>query len=285
MASQWENFLRNLGEWQGSFTQFSPNGELLESTPSLLLLEGLEGNQKVRLTLRRFSSSAEGAGDGKVSELVREYNCLARDILFFENGAFSQGSMQLAPYSEFGAEFGFVAENRRLRLVQLYNSSGKLSQFTLIREMRAGTNATECPPLTLQQLLGKWQGEAVTLYPDWRAPDTYSTYLELHETLSGKVVQRLTFGSGAERKTIESIGSVSEKVLTFNQGALPIQVLLLPDGASATSPCQVKLHSPFFLEAGWLIKPDWRQRLIRSYNEKGEWISLTLVSEYKVSSC
>ncbi|NEP08577.1 MAG: DUF3598 family protein, partial [Okeania sp. SIO4D6] len=27
--------------------------------------------------------------------------------------------------------------------------------------------------------------------------------------------------------------------------------------------------------AGWLIKPDLRQRLIRTYNEKGEWVSLT----------
>ncbi len=283
MTSQWENFLQNLGEWQGSFTQFSPEGELLGNTPSVLLLESLEDNQRVRLTLRRFSSSVEGSGDGKVSELVREYNCLARDILFFENGAFSQGSMQLAPYSEFGAEFGFVGENRRMRLVQLYNSSGKLSQFTLIREMRAGTSATERPPLTLQQLLGEWQGEALTLYPDWRSPDTYSTHLELHETLSGEVVQRLTFGSGADRKTIQSTGSVSERVLRFNRGALPVQVLLLPDGASATCPEQVKLHSPFFLEVGWLIQPDLRQRLIRSYSEKGEWTSLTLVTERKVS--
>lgn len=32
MRSQWECLLENLGEWQGSFTRFSPQGEPL--TPS-----------------------------------------------------------------------------------------------------------------------------------------------------------------------------------------------------------------------------------------------------------
>lgn len=283
MASQWDNFLQNLGEWQGSFAQISPQGEIQGNTPSVLLLESSEDKQKVRLTLRRFSSNSENSGDGKISELVREYDCLGRDILFFENGAFSQGSMQLAPYSEFGAEFGFVGENRRMRLAQIYNSSGQLSQFTLIREMRSGSNATERPPLTLPQLLGEWRGEAVTLYPDWRSPDTYSTQLELHETLAGKVVQQLTFGSGANTKTLRSAGSLSGQVVEFDGGSSPVQVLLLPDGASATCPKQVKLRTPFFLEVGWLVQPDLRQRLIRSYSEKGEWVSLTLVTERKVS--
>ncbi len=57
---------------------------------------------------------------------------------------------------------------------------------------------------------------------------------------------------------------------------------MLPDGASATSPLKVQLRQPLFLEAGWLIQPNMRQRMIRSYNDKGEWVSLTLVTEEKV---
>ncbi|MEB3174709.1 MAG: DUF3598 family protein, partial [Cyanobacteriota bacterium] len=36
MGSNWENFLKNQGEWRGSFTQVSPTGEILGSTPSIL---------------------------------------------------------------------------------------------------------------------------------------------------------------------------------------------------------------------------------------------------------
>ncbi|MBD0387112.1 MAG: DUF3598 family protein, partial [Nostoc sp. C3-bin3] len=50
MKSQWECLLQNLGVWEGSFTNFSPEGTLLNDTPSHLSLEGLNNNQTVRLT-------------------------------------------------------------------------------------------------------------------------------------------------------------------------------------------------------------------------------------------
>lgn len=58
-------------------------------------------------------------------------------------------------------------------------------------------------------------------------------------------------------------------------------MLLLPDGASSTSPQQVRVRQAFFLEVGWLLQPGERQRMIRSYSDKGEWSSLTLVTERK----
>ena len=42
MASQWQNFLANLGAWQGTFTSISPTGTVLKDTPSLLSLEAAE---------------------------------------------------------------------------------------------------------------------------------------------------------------------------------------------------------------------------------------------------
>ncbi|MBD0363613.1 MAG: DUF3598 family protein, partial [Coleofasciculus sp. C3-bin4] len=100
MPSQWECLLKNLGEWQGSFTRFSSQGEQLEDTPSVVSLEGLNENQTIRQTLRFLPP------DQPVDEKVLEYSSLNRSVLFFENGAFSQGSMQWAPFSEFGAELG-----------------------------------------------------------------------------------------------------------------------------------------------------------------------------------
>ncbi|MEL7035600.1 MAG: DUF3598 family protein [Cyanobacteria bacterium J06592_8] len=276
MGSQWENFLENLGEWHGSFTQISTQGEIIKDTPSILLLEGLNDNTRVRLTLRRFPPSPDGITKPPVDELVREYQSLGRDMLFFETGAFSQGTIQLAPFAKSGAEFGFVAENRRLRLVELCDLNGYLEQLTLIREYRANTDAVERPPLTVEALLGTWKGEAVTLYPDLRPPETVSTQMQLqlnHSTLT----QTLSFNN----QTISSTATIAGSILHFDQGSQPVRVYLLPDGASATVPQQVQLRQPFFFEAGWLIHPHQRQRLIRRYNAKGEWESLTFVTEFK----
>jgi hypothetical protein len=278
MPSQWECLLKNLGEWQGSFTRFSPQGEQLEDTPTVVSLEGLNDNQTIRQIVRRLPP------DQPVDEKVLEYSSLNRSVLFFENGAFSQGSIQWGPFSEFGAELGLIEDNRRLRLVQLFNKESQLSRLTLIREKLAGTNAPERPALTLEQLLGEWQGEAVTIYPDWRSPDTYLTQLKLHCENSDRLVQQLTFGTGASVRTITSTAKINGSILHFDQSPLPTQVLLLPDGASSTCPLQVKPGHFFILEVGWLLQPDRRQRLVRSYNDKGEWVSLTLVREQRVAS-
>jgi hypothetical protein len=281
MVAQWENFLQNLGEWHGSFTQLSTRGEVLQDTPSIISLEGFNDNKTVRLKLRRFSPNPSGVGEPEVSELVREYQALGRDILFFENGAFSQGTIQLAPFSECGAEFGFIYNYRRLRFIQIYNTDGNLSKLTLIREKQLDKNVPERPPLTVDDLLGEWEGEAVTMYPDWRSPDFYSTKMQLHLESSDRLVHKITFGSNAT--VITSSASIDGSVLHFNEGASPVQVVLLPDGGSCTLPVKIELRKPIFFEAGWLVEPDLRFRMIRSYNERGEWVSLTLVTERKVS--
>jgi hypothetical protein len=275
MKTQWECFLNNIGEWHGSFTRVSLQGEILEDTPSILLLESLNGDRDARLTLRRFSG-------GEVNEIVLEYNpsSMARKVLFFETGAFSQGSLQWAPFTEFGAELALVDRDRsrRLRLVQLFDRESQLGSLTLIRERLAGTNTPENPILTVEQLLGEWQGEAITIYPDGQPPDTYPTRMKLQQE-GAELIQELTFGSSTSTRTITSRAKIDEKVLHFDRGTLPVRVLLLPDGASATFPVKINSRTPFFLEAGWLLQPNLRQRLIRNYNETGEWISLTLVTE------
>ncbi|MEA5571550.1 DUF3598 family protein [Calothrix sp. UHCC 0171] len=271
MLSQWESFLQNLGIWVGSFTQFSPTGEELENIPSRLHLEGLNNNQSARLTLQR-----QGGQD-----LVLELSTLSRSLLFFENGAFSQGTIQFSPFSEFGAEFGLIYHNRRLRLVQLFDTNNNLRKLTLIREYREGTQLNERPRLTIDALLGEWEGEAITIYPDWREPSNFPTKMQLAMDSGGRLVQNTSFG---DNPTLTSSATINGSILNFDQNPQnPIQVLMLPDAASATFPIKAQLNQPLFLEIGWLLEPDLRQRMIRSYNDKGEWVSLTLVTERKVN--
>lgn len=270
--------MQNLGEWQGSFTRFSPQGELLLDTPTVVSFEGLNNNQTMRQIVRRFQPNQP------VEEKVLEYSSLGRGVLFFENGAFSQGSIQLAPFSEFGAELGLIDGVRRLRLVQLFDKTGCLDRLTLIRESLAGATTAERPPLTVDDLVGEWRGEAITLYPDWRSPNTYPTMLRVDKN-GDELTQQLTINQGADlTRNISSTARIEGSILYFEGGPQRNQVLLLPDGASCTSPQQVTIGRSFFLEVGWLLHPGERQRLIRQYDEKGEWSTLTLVTERKTKT-
>ncbi|MCF4968896.1 DUF3598 family protein [Nostoc sp. CMAA1605] len=269
MTSQWESLLKNLGTWEGAFIRFSPQGEYLEGVKSTVSLEGLNNNQTIHQVVRR-----EGQPD-----LVLEYSSLSRTTLFFPNGAFSQGTIQLAPFTEFGAELGLIHENRRLRLVQLFNKSGQLYQLTLIPEHLAGTEPIETPRLQVNDLLGEWQGEAITMYANLNPADTFSTNLTLTLDNNGRLIQTLNFSD----RTITSTATIQGNTIIFDQNPQKqVQVLLLPNGASATSPLNPQFNQGLILEVGWLIQPNLRQRMIRSYNNKGEWVSLTLVTEQRV---
>lgn len=268
MKSQWDCLLENLGAWEGSFTRLSPSGEILEDVPSIVSFTGLDNNQTMRQIVQLSPENQP------VCEKVLEYSSLGRNILLFDNGAFSQGSIQFAPFSEFGAELGLIQGDRRLRLVQLFDKQGKLSGLTLIREKLSGSETPERPPLRVEDLIGEWKGEATTIYPDWRSPDSYPTALTVRRH-GDRLYQELNFG-----RTIVTSAQIEKSRLKFEQSN--VQILLLPDGASSNCPLEIQLRQPFVLEVGWLLQPDLRQRLIRKYSNKSEWISLTLITEQKI---
>ena len=152
-----------------------------------------------------------------------------------------------------------------------------MRDLILIREFRSGTKARERPILEVSQLIGNWQGTARTAYSDWRPSETCATSLEIREIGDG-LLQQQHFGE----TTITSQAIVEGKKLLFEGGNIPRQILLLPDGTSSNTPLQVKLRQEFFVEIGWLVEDNIRQRLIRNYNEKGQWISATHIIEHKM---
>ncbi|EAZ90217.1 DUF3598 family protein [Crocosphaera chwakensis] len=274
--NNWENFLKNLGEWKGSFTKISPQGDIFDSTLSIINLEGLENNKLVKFRLRRFGGNSYD--ENPTQDYEQDYRSLGRQIIFFETGTFSKGAFQLAPFADFGSEFGFIKGDRRLRCVLLYDRQNKFSSITLIREFRSGSNAEERPQLTLDQLLGKWQGTAYTAYPDFRPTDKMETSLEVKQVDNNKIEQQLTF-SGT---TLSSTANIEGNKLIFDKGDSLRQILLLPDGTSTNAPSKLELRKPFFLEVGWLVNEKERQRLIRNYDATGAWSSSTLVIEHKI---
>ena len=274
--TQWDYFLKNLGEWHGSFTRFSPQGEETSDTPSVVTLEGLNNNKNVHQVVRYLPPNEPSR------DVVVDYEDLNRSIIFFPNGAFSQGSMQWGPYSTFGGEFGLIDNefgdgSRRLRMVELYNSSAKLERVVLIREKLPDSQISDRPTLTLDNLLGEWQGEGTTMYADLSKETNFNSRLSIKKTDADRIEQKLSFGE----RTISSTARIQGSRLLFESN-LPTQILLLPDGASCNCPLEVKLGHNFVLEMGWLLEPNIRQRIIRSYNDKGNWVSCSLVTERKV---
>jgi hypothetical protein len=275
MLSQWDCLLKNLGQWRGSFTRFSPRGELLEDTPTLVSLEGKDHHKTIHQLVRRFYP------DRSPEDLILEYSSLNQSILFDQAGAFSQGSLYFSTFSSpFGAEHGMIDGERRARLVQLFNDRSEFQQLTLIRERLAGSDAPERPPLTVEQLLGEWRGEARTTDRSRYTAPSYPTRLTIERRGENQLSQKLQFGD----RTIASIARIDGSRLLFEDSALPVQILLLPDGVSCNAPLKIDPGHRFVLEIGWLLSPTRRQRLVRSYSEKGDWTNITFITEEKVVS-
>ncbi|WP_017663196.1 DUF3598 family protein [Baaleninema simplex] len=271
-STQWQYFLRNLGAWKGSFTQLSPRGEILSDTPTLVTFEGLDDNQLVKQQVFKYPP-----GEPEPPPLTLEYRTLGRNILFFEDGAFSIGSVQFSPIATFGAELGLIYRDRRMRIVELFAPSGELSGLTLIRECLEGRNAREFPPLTVEKLIGEWEGTVTTMYPDYRNPEVSSSRLSIR--LNGTALHQHLQTPQFE---LSSTGRVEGSRILFESGKTPMQVLLLPDGASCNTPLKIPRGLPFLLESGWLVEENLRYRLVRSYDATGQWTSLTQIVEKRL---
>ena len=265
--SQWERLLKNSGVWKGSFTQFSTQGQQEKDIPSLLKLEPLDNNKKLKLTLTRENKQP----------IINEFTNLNRNIFLFEEGHFAKGSQQFSPFALFASEYGFIQDDRRCRLVQIYDTKGNLEPVTLIREFQEHGQGVERPPLTIEQLEGEWTGVAQTLYPDWRNTDSYETKLII-KRIGDTIEQTLI----TPEINFTSKGQIADKTVTFSQSNLDIRLILLPDGVSSTTPLQLKQNEAFFVEFGWLVEPNKRLRIIRRYDPQGRWINVTLVTETKV---
>ena len=271
MASQWDNFLRNLGEWRGSFTGIDSNGDLLDSTASILNLEQGDEQRLVHFRLRRF---ATGDPDGTpIRDNREDYRSLGRQVVFFNSGSFCKGTLQVAPGTVFGGEFGFLHGDRRHRLVQLHQPDGRFDQLVLIREWRNGSVQPECPPLQLDQLGGHWRGEALRISADWPEPDALNCSLELSPQADG-LLWRSQLGRDSTEGRVEGSPAGPEARRTAHLPD-PQRFTLLPDGGYHLGPDQVSHRQAFTVEAGWLSGPNRLERLIRRFDTSGAWLDST----------
>lgn len=271
--SQWECVLENLGEWVGSFTTVTPTGELIEDIPSIIKLEGIDDNRSIHLVLKRFYPLPNST-ERYAKEVVWDFSSPPGvGAIYFETGAFSSGVLAVNIGVKSIAEFSLVAGNRRFRMIQMFDPNQQLDRLTFVREQRQGTNVPERPGLSIADLLGKWQGTAITLYADNRSSNTVQ--VDSTFTVSDTGYQLIADGRTIDLK----VADANLLHFTEERDRQSYQMLLLPDGGSAITPTQIGLGYPFSVEIGWIHQPGKRQRLVRQYDSTGKWESVTFITE------
>ncbi|MGF1488546.1 MAG: DUF3598 family protein [Prochloraceae cyanobacterium] len=271
VSQQWANFLKNKGEWHGSFTKFSAEGIELTNVPSILSLEPFS-KQKARLTLRRFYPQTDPNKEPIARTLMQEFQPpLAPDLFFFESGSFCRGMMQIEDDSSPTIEFGLINKNRRSRQVQKYNRNGNLEYVTLIREQKY-PNTPKGENLPIDALLGTRRGEAIEVD---RQMQVKHHKISTQFDRTGDILTRVTIVDGEE---YTKTGKIDGSLIDFESE----KMLLLEDGAWANFPSPIKSDRAFRFEVGWLFAENSSQRLKRCYNEKGQWISTISIVESKV---
>jgi len=272
MKSQWECVLENLGEWVGSFTAVTAEGEPIEDIPSMIRLEGTRDNQAIHLVLNRFYPLPDST-ERSAKEVVWDFSSPPGiGAIYFETGAFSSGALAVTAGVKTIGEFSLIEIDRRFRMIQTFDPHQRLDRVTFVREHRQGTTAPERPHLTISDLLGRWKGTATAFYPPSESPMITNTESTLIEIDSGY-------------QLVEDHDSMNLTVSSFTlqfvspKDGQSYQMLLLPDGGYATTPTQIKLGHPFYLEVGWVYEQGKRQRLVRRYDSTGKWESTTFIKD------
>lgn len=274
---QWTYIRKNVGEWRGWFRQFSPEASWVKDTPSSLTLVEDRPNQHMTLVLKRTP-------EGKPTQTMERelgYPGASPYICFFPTGAFSQGAIQRRPWSNFGAEFSLLSEHRRMRLVQLYKgtASGEhtLDYVTLIPEYRAASSTNKpvkpaAERLPLERLLGTWQGKSLYLPATMAAPVVGTSHWQAKSVGAELVISDNT--STDETRW--------QSVAPHRWQAGPRQYWLLPGDVSCTVYPQLPRDHPASLELCWYLSPHQRQRIMRDYDEQGNWLGTLLALETRV---
>ena len=277
MKSQWECVLENLGEWVGSFTTVTPQGELIEDIPSIIKLAGIRDNQAIHLVLNRFYPLPNST-EKYAKEVVWDFSTPPGiGAIYFETGAFSSGGLTVYLGAKTIAEFSLRAGDRRFRIIQTFDIAQQLDRVTFVREQLQGTTAPERPHLDIADLVGTWTGIATTLYADDRPAietNTRSTF-----RVSDTGYQLIERDRSIDLTVDPDVPGAKVWQFISSSDGQSYQLLLLPDGGYSITPTQIELGHAFNLEIGWIHQTNQRQRLMRRYDSSGKWESVSFLNQ------
>jgi Domain of unknown function (DUF3598) len=280
MKSQWECVLENLGEWVGSFTTVTPQGELIEDVPSIIKLSGIRDNQAIHLVLNRFYPLPNST-EKYAKEVVWDFSTPpGLGAIYFETGAFSSGALTVYLGAKTISEFSLRAGNRRFRMIQTFDIGQKLDRVTFVREHLQGTTAPEQPHLDIADLVGTWTGIATTSYADDRPAIEAKTQSVFR--VNDTSYQLIEQDRSIDLTVDPDVPAARVWHFINSSDSQSYQLLLLPDGGYSITPTQIELGHAFYLEIGWIHQTNQRQRLVRRYDSSGKWESATFFEEIEL---
>lgn len=288
--SQWQCIQKNIGEWHGAFVQFSPTGQQVKVTPSVLTLKESEPGKTMVLTLERTTP----AGETDITRQTFHYPGPAPYVLFFESGAFAQGTPQWSAFGRFGAEMSLKVGDKRVRYVVMYEATqqytSQLKYVTLIGEIqKQGTTdgtAFDADALTISQLLGDSAGcssviratEPLTTAPTITGTSQWTLSAE------GALTCKEVVGDREQSLTLVTDGPpTSDPVISFHgatEADLTYQLMLLPKGGYCLLPTEIRKEKSFRIEVGWRSPAGDRTRLVRYYDTRGVWMESALIKDH-----
>lgn len=249
----WQNFItHHVRNWQGIWTRYSPQGEIIESFKSLRSFR--TNPEQTEL----FQTNCYTYDHGKVEE--KKWHSYKLDKVFsdgimhpafpamrsyfLKQGAAVWSRKILEPGSNFQpAEFFFRYEEIRYSVGIVYNTDGSLMKVGSIREDAVNSPSKywsqEINLLSERNFSRDWQGTSITITPDLRTSKPIQTQL------NWPVIE-------------------NNKMFFF------------PDGTSLSCPTQVTLGTPFTVVANWLVNNSYLQQLSVKYNHNGVFLGLTL---------
>jgi len=207
---------------------------------------------------------------------IWEYRNFAAGLCFFQEGSFSNGQVQLAPFSAFGVEQGFLVGDTKIRLVQLFDEQGRIGKIVWIREQRNSLGLTTPTPPVAQGLAGTWQGLAYVMKGDSLQPEPLATTTHWH--FATETVSRHTTIGSQETDIWEARGDTSVFVGHSYVG------YFLPGGGYGLMPLelpQLARDKSFWVEMGWQVNPEQCLRMRRTYNLQGAWENTMLICEQR----
>jgi hypothetical protein len=243
----------HLGEWHGLFFDYRPTAhggwELVGQKRSLITFEALELGA-IRQTNAYYPLEGSPNPTSRQSWVYRDFS---PGLRFFPDGSFSNGRLQLAPFSDFAVEQGFLWGDRKARLVQQWDAQGRLVEVTAILERRGQPldPVADCSPLSKERLRACLQGR-------WRG------IAQSFAVAEGRFAQTEVDCSGAE--WLSNWDPLPGGLWIGGPDPLPIPTL--------------HRDRRFSVSLSWFPEgPEGRHllRLVRDYDERGAWQRVTLV--------
>jgi hypothetical protein len=290
----WAGYLRNVGVYTGNRAICDGRGTVLADFPTRVDVQHFEDSDGDEFLLWTNMVRTVDGSDQVEEEWSRDE--LAELGALVADGSFSSG-----PNTYVGERF--VIEQclcdgpLRVRSISAFDWEGRMCGMIASREKRvvegegdgAGEGLTtiepaawKSPSVLLDYMLGVWNGKGVLI--DRMSGNTrrVTSEVTLTQTDGLAIVQKsgLALDGVGTGMRVESRARRDGNVLFFAESS--VQLVLLPGGMSVASPLRVRESQPFVLETSFLMRPDCRKRVVRTYNPDCEWINTVFLFEKRV---